>query len=232
MGFFVLGFPASTVIWPKNEHLERSVKIEKNVDIEIDESTIVADDISFESKKNIKTPIELKKSKQKVVDQIDYISSDLTSSAEKLSFSMDFGSILTSDNDEDLFTSKILTPSSADGMLFQNLNDIPYDPSVDPPCWKNELSIKSHDIVCRNCGRLEVTMKNCPRCKDAYRDLKILDSNRMSISSSPIRFTRQYTTEELRKDFTLQLALLASLSPGLQKILEQRLLDKRDESCL
>lgn len=49
-------------------------------------------------------------------------------------------------------------------------------------------------------------------------------------ATSPIRFTRQYTPEELRGDFSLQLAVMASLSPGLQRVLEKQTLNDDDKT--
>ena len=65
------------------------------------------------------------------------------------------------------------------GILFGNLNPVPYDDDVDPPsracfnCWKKTHTRKNcpydEEVVCHNCGMWGVLMSNCPRCCDAYK---------------------------------------------------------------
>ncbi|XP_058795442.1 intraflagellar transport protein 172 homolog [Phymastichus coffea] len=105
--------------------------------------------------------------------------------------------------------------------------------------WDNNAKKKdcSEKVDRGNCEHSDGSFHDCSRCNDVYKLWNQTNSNNghsLSISStpdiplvelsasSPIRFTRQYTPEELRGDFSLQLAVMASLSPGLQRVLEKQ----------
>lgn len=68
------------------------------------------------------------------------------------------------------------------GILFGNLRPVPFEEGIDPParaCFNcheqgHNRSKCPYDVIpgdfCHNCGRLEVLMSTCPRCKDGYVD--------------------------------------------------------------
>lgn len=63
--------------------------------------------------------------------------------------------------------------------MFGNCTPIPTDPRVDPPpytclnCWEpghTRMTCRRppQGISCANCGRIEVEMPDCPRCREGY----------------------------------------------------------------
>lgn len=66
------------------------------------------------------------------------------------------------------------------GIRYSKLDYVPLDPNLDPPpyrcfsCWERGHMSRACTfpliaLFCRNCGRRDVDLENCPRCSRAYR---------------------------------------------------------------
>lgn len=118
------------------------------------------------------------------------------------------------------------------GKLFGGLTEIPTNPTVDPPygtclnCWgRNHQVWKCPfplSLFCRNCGRKNLMILNCPRCEEPFRRIVSraledpIPGDFVDIAGSSSR--RQLSSEQVSEISQLSVQSSANLLQELREL--------------